>query len=239
MNFSRVAAIAAGVGISISTANVAQAAFVMTLDDLGNGVGADVVISDGAVIGAVTDSGLTTTVSDGGIGPDGLIFFNGGVGNFIVNVVTGVSDPVIGPGQMDLNSLNVTGGSGNLVISLTDTRYTDPVPSYNTNFGGTTTGSVDFNFLHDGANTEFGGTSFFNPAAVSGGAFSGSSTDGVGAGNPYSLTISAQITHAGPGDISSFDAHLTRLVPVPVPAAVWLFGAGVLGMAAVARRRRS
>jgi len=236
MNFSRIAALAAGIGVTISTANVAQAAFVMTLDDLGNGVGADVIIRDGAAIGTTTDSGLVTTVSDGGIGPDGVIFFNGGVGNFIVNVVTGVSDPVIGPGQIDLNSLNVTGGSGSLLIGLTDTDYTGGVPAYTTNFGGTTTGSVDFNFLHDAGNSEFGGTSFFDPAAASGGAFSGSSTDAVGAASPYSLTIFAQVDHAGAGDISSFDSHL---LPVPLPAAVWLFGSGVLGMVGVARRRRS
>jgi hypothetical protein len=215
--------------------NVAQAAFVLTVDDLST-AGLDVVVSDGLGIGATTASGLVTTVADGGIGPDGAIFFNGGVGSFVVNVVTGVSDPIIGPGQMDLNSINVTGGSsGTLVIGLTDTDYTGAASAYSTNFGGTTTGSVDFNFLYDAGNGEFGGTSFFNPGAASGGAFSGSSTDAVIAGSPYSLTILAQISHsAGAGQISSFDAHL---VPVPVPAAVWLFGSGLLGLAGIARRK--
>jgi len=233
MKFYRIAAVAAGICTSISMANVAQAAFVMTIDDL-NTAGIDVILSDGLGIGATTTSGLTTTVADAGLTPDGVISFNGGVGSFTVSVVTGVSDPVIGPGQIDLNSINVSGGSGNLLIRLTDTDYTGAFPSYTTNFGGTTTGSVDFNFLQDGGNGEFGGTSFFNPAVVSGGAFSGSSTNAIGAGSPYSLTILAQITHIGTGQISSFDAHL---VPVPVPAAVWLFGSGLLGLAGIARRK--
>jgi len=238
MNISRSAALAAAIGLSVSTANVAQAAFVLTIDDLSTGLPGgtpDVIVSDGVGIGSATSIG-NTTVSDSGIGADGLIFFNGGVGNFTVNVVTGVSDPLLGPGQIDLNSINVTGGNGALRIKLTDTDYTGTVPAYTANYGGTTSGSVDFDFLHDSGNTEFGGTSFFDPALASGGAFSGSSSNAVNPGSPYSLTIEALISHTiGAGQISSFDAHL---VPVPVPAAVWLFGSGLLGMVGIARRRR-
>ena len=238
MNLSRIAAFTAGIAVSISTANVAQAAFVLTIDDIGTVGTTDVIISDGLVAGAMTDSGLITTADDGAIA-DGAITFNGAVGSFVVNIVTGVSDPLIGPGQLDLNSINVSGGSGTLTIGLTDTGYTGAVPAYTANFGGTTSltgSSVDFNFLHDAANTEFGGASFFDPAPVSVGSFSGSDTAVVGAGSPYSLTILAEVDHTSSGQISSFDAHL---VPIPVPAAVWLFGSGLLGLVGIARRRRS
>ena len=232
MDFSRVAALTAGIGISISTAHVAQAAFVMTLDDLST-AGVDVILSDGLGVGATTGSSLVTTAADG-IAPDGFISFNGGVGSFTVNVVTGVSDPLIGPGELDLNSINVSGSDGILEIRLTDTGYTGNVSAYSANFGGTTTGNVDFNFLRDVGNDEFGGSSFFDPAAASGGAFSGSGGGSTGAGSgPYSLTILAQINHIGSGQISSFDAHL---VPVPIPGAVWLLGSGLLGLAGIARR---
>lgn len=235
MKKSNLVALVSSICISISTANIAQASFVMTLDDLST-AGVDVIISDGLGVGGVTDSGLVTNSADG-IAPDGLIFFNGGVGSFIVNVTTGVSEPVLGPGQMDLNSINVTGAPGSLRISLTNTGFGAAATSYATNYGGTTTGSVDFNFLQDSANNEFGGTSFFDPAAASGGAFSGSSTDGIGAGAPYSLTILADLTHAvGAGQVSSFDAHLVP-VAVPVPASVWLLGSGLLGLVGIARRK--
>ena len=231
-------ALAAGLGLGILSVSAAQAAFVMTIDDTST-AGVDVIVSDGLGVGATTDSGLVTTVSDGGIAPDGLIFFNGGVGSFNVNVVTGVSDPVIGPGQMDLNSINVTGGAGNLVIGLTDTGYTGAVPSYTANYGGTTSASVDLNFIHDAGNSEFGGSSFYDPAADSAGAFSGSSSSAVAAGSPYSLTIFAALNHTAAGQITSFDAHLVPVTAVPVPTAVWLFGSGLLGLAGIARRRKA
>ena len=238
MNFPLVAVLAAGIGISISTANIAQASFVLTIDDFSTS-GIDVIVSDGQGINFVTDSGLSTTVADSGI-EDGAISFDGGVGNFIVNVVTGVSDPLIGPGEIDLNSINVSGGSGALRIGLTDTGYAGSSPAYTANFGGTTSAtgsSVDFDFLQDPGNIEFGGASFFNPLPDSGGAFSGSGTGGIGAGSPYSLTIFADVIHTAAGQISSFDAHL--IPAVPVPPAVWLFGSGLLGLVGIARRKKA
>ena len=66
-------ALAAGLGLGILSVSAAQAAFVMTIDDTST-AGVDVIVSDGLGVGATTDSGLVTTVSDGGIAPDGLIF---------------------------------------------------------------------------------------------------------------------------------------------------------------------
>lgn len=233
MDFSRVAALTAGIGIIISTAHVAQAAFVMTLDDLST-AGVDVILSDGLGVGGTTSVGSTTAAD---VAMDGFINFNGGVGSFTVNVVTGLSDPLVGPGKLDLNSLNVSGAAGNLVIGLTDTDYIGAVPAYTANFGGNTTGSVDFNFLHDATNNEFGGISVLDPAPIANvNPFSGSGTSAVGTGSPYSLTIEAAISHTAAGQTSSFDAHLVP-VPIPVPTAVWLFGSGLLGMVAVCRRR--
>jgi hypothetical protein len=42
-----------------------------------------------------------------------------------------------------------------------------------------------------------------------------------------------------PGWSPNFNANLTATPdPVPIPAAVWLFGSGLLGLVGVARRRK-
>jgi hypothetical protein len=41
------------------------------------------------------------------------------------------------------------------------------------------------------------------------------------------------------GGAGFFDTVSFDVAPVPVPAAVWLFGSGLLGLVGVARRRKS
>jgi len=211
-------------------ANPAKAALVLTLDDLST-VGIDRILSDDQLAGYLTSVGATTTVdSYSGIG---YLTYIGSVGHFNVNVTTGVSKPVIGPGILDLNSINVSGGAGALRIGLTDTGFTGYYPSYQARFGGTSSGSVNLNFLYDALNSEFGGNSFFNPTAVTG-AFSNFGAGAVTASSPYSLTIFADIVHTAAGQLTSFDAEVA---PVPLPATIWLIGSGIAGLAFTTRRK--
>lgn len=235
MKLSRIAALAAGIGVSISTFNVAQASFVLQISDPGVS-GALVFLADGLGVGGTTDGGYTTTVADSSLIPDGVISFNGSIGSWTVNVTTGVSDPQIGPGQLDLNSINVSGGTGTLDILLTDTDYTGPVPAYTADYGGTTMGSVFFLFGYGASNGEFTSTVFTPPFTVSGGAFSGSATGAVTQNDPYSLTISTSITHTAAGQSTSFNV---QLAPVPIPPTVWLFGSGLLGLIGISRRKKA
>jgi len=234
MKKSHLVALVSSIGISISTANVAQASFVLTLDDTST-VGIDVIVSDDATPGSNTASGLTTTHVDS-FGGLGTMTYVGSAGGFNVNVTTGTSKPLLPNGVLDLNSIDVSGIAGTLVIGLTDTSYSGTPPAYTSNYGGTTTGTVDFDFRHDPANTEFSGalTSIFNSGPVGSGAFSGSSTNAIAAGSLYSLSIFATITHGADVQNTSFNAELR---PVPVPAAVWLFGSGLLGLVGIARRK--
>lgn len=233
MKYSRMPALAACIGIALVGTTPARASFVLTVDDLSN-PGIEVIVSDGQGVGFVTSVGATTT-PDGGLLPD-VISFNGGVGSFTVNVTTGVSEGQIGTGRLDLNSVDISGAAGTLRIKLTDTGYSSAFPAYTADFGGTTDGTVNLDFLHDPTNVEFGGSSFFNPAAAGPGAFSGTGGGPVAAGTPYSLTIVADITHPGGFNITSFDALVT---PVPIPPAVYLLGSGLIGLAGIARRRRA
>jgi hypothetical protein len=245
MKISRLAAQSAGICLAISAFTVSQAAMVLTIDDPTTS-GIDIIVSDGQTAGFVTDSGLTTNRDDGGIA-DGAITFNGAVGSFTVNVVTGVSDPLISPGQLDLNSINVSGGVGDLVIGLTDTGYTGAVPAYTANLGGTTSGAVYFDFAYGAFNEEFPvpgwsspGTGYYGRNWDTTVAFSDSgtfpTTGCFGFGCNYSLGIFANIWHLAAGQITSFDAHLA---PVPLPVAFWLFGSGLLGLIGIARRKRT
>jgi hypothetical protein len=234
MKIPYLAAPAAGLVLSMTCMSAVHAAFVLTIDDLST-TGMDAIISDGQGIGFTTGSGLVTTVADAGI-EDGAITFNGGVGNFTVNVVTGISDPLIGPGRLDLNSVNVSGGTGELLISLTDTDYTGPVPAYRMDAGGTTDGVATITGDYVADNIEFGAGTQIGAIAAGGIPFDYSITRQVPSSPTYSLVIDARIFHRGAGEITSFDAVLT---PIPIPAAVWLFGSGLLGMVGIARRKKA
>ena len=51
--------------------------------------------------------------------------------------------------------------------------------------------------------------------------------------------ITGPFGEGGPGGAPRFDGAFLEITPVPVPAAVWLFGSGLLGLVGVARRRKS
>ena len=51
--------------------------------------------------------------------------------------------------------------------------------------------------------------------------------------------ITGPFGEGGPGGAPRFDDAFLEITPVPVPAAVWLFGSGLLGLVGVARRRKS
>lgn len=49
----------------------------------------------------------------------------------------------------------------------------------------------------------------------------------------------AMLTPPFPGQTPAFGGIITPVSPIPVPAAVWLFGSGLLGLVGVARRRKT
>jgi len=222
LNKSRLLGAVCACVLPLCIASPVNAAFVLTIDDLSNGSGVDITVLDGDA--------------------DGVITYNSALGVFSVLVTTGVSKPTInGPQLLDLNSIEVSGGAGSLIFALTDTDYSGSPAALRGIFSGTvpTGGSMDFDFLYDSNNTEFGGTSFYNP-----GLDSTNPIGGIGTGIPdvpsatYSLTIIAKVNHPGgsPTEVSSFDAEISA---VPVPAAVWLFGSGLLGLIGMARRKKA
>ena len=219
----------------LTFSGASYSAFVLTLDDPTT-VGIDVVLADDSLPGSLTDSGLVISTFDQ-IGSPGVLSYSGAVGAFTVNVTTGVSYPLIGPGRLDLNSIDVSGEAGTLMVSLTNTDFTDIFSGYAVNYGGTTDGRVEFEFLIDSLNGEFQGYSLFSKIIDNTGsgssAFSENYESNVSSSSLYSLSIIAEINHLGGGQITSFDASIN---PVPVPASIWLFLTG--SMVLLSRKRK-
>lgn len=171
---------------------------------------------------------------------EGAVVYNGTLGDFLVNVTTGLTKPIIGSSdlpKLDLNSVNVSGGAGTLVISWTDTDFTLPdiYPGFLTELGGTTDGTVEVKAYLDESNNPFGeGILLSDLGPFGSGAFSGSDSVVIDPDEPFSLTIVATIIHTGAGQSTSFDASVS---PVPEPATMLLVGTGLIGLAGLGRKK--
>lgn len=195
-----------------------------------------------ATLRFVYNAGAPTDCADGDgcdfNGAAGAVTVINSIGNFINNVTTGLSAPLQGPGQIDLNSVNVvtsTGGTLDIYWSQTDFGASTVGP-YQLAFGGTITagGTVTATAYYDEGNTLFGMANQiatlgpFSPVAFSG------TTTGAGPGAaPYSLTQHLRLVFTGAGSFSG-DFQLT---PVPEPDAVALaIGVALLGVAGLRRK---
>jgi hypothetical protein len=121
-----------------------------------------------------------------------------------------------------------TGYTGTL---LAGTRLTIPVPSI-VGIAGPVNANNDFIATNANSNTLTltGSDNFILGLRVGGIWYSDTSVDSVGA-NSYHVTF---------GDVSGsnlYEVDVTIMPTVPVPAAFWLFGSGLIGLVAVYRRK--
>jgi hypothetical protein len=189
--------------------------------------------SANATVSITLTNGLNTvTVVDGSAGDLcgvlNCVTFSGSLGNYLINVSTGIAQNGINP-YLDLNSVNLTtqSNAGLLTIATSANGYTAPAPNFNFQVGGTSSlgGSVSFSAYGGNSNTLYDTSHLIGSLAfgtVS--PFSGA-TSGPGATvNPYSLTIIGQLNGVNPGS-ASFNAALDA---VPEPATMALLGVSLL-----------
>lgn len=221
---------------------------------LTGGVVAAVVPSAHAVaMLQLSDTVTTILINDNGAGDlnpaAGVVLFSGGLGDFFINVSTGLTKPTLntaGEAETDLNSVDVSLVSGpfpnTLTISFTDVDFTVPIGLATSiiAFGGTAQGTVSYSAYLDNTNTPFGmGTLLAALGPFGPGAFGVTGGGVVTTSDPFSLTSVVSITHPqgsnGGTASSSFDASI-RIVPEP--ATLLLIGSVLLVAAAVSRRIR-
>lgn len=200
-------------------------------------------LSDGSTVIDIADgsgSDLSSTT--------GIVVYSGAVGNFGVNITTGITKPVVGSAgspQLDLNDISITTTeSGTLTIwfSETDFSFASSSAQFITSVGGTSDGTTSFQTYFDNNNALFGTTSSVGSlgAYVAGQAddpFSGV-TNGIGSTDgSYSITAKATITHNASGENTSFNMNV-NVVPEPVSSVLFIVGGATLGFRSFRKKFR-
>lgn len=222
-------AVIAAVTVLFATAQKAKAVFEMQLTD---GTAANTV----------------TLVDTNGTG---VLSYDGKIGNFSINVTTGLSKPALPaqPPQLDLNSVDVTSslGGGTLYITLEDTGFTTTLPSpfLQSSIGGTLGNGTSLTFqswVNNSAKPDLSnpytgsapagstGTPLlsFGPGGLG---FSGTADSGTltTLSSPFNMFATAVLTASGGQEFASFDGT-TEVLPVPSTLVLVLSGLPLLGL---------
>jgi hypothetical protein len=158
----------------------------------------------------------------------GAVTFSGAVNNFIINVSTALSFPVLGTPALptlDLNSVNLSSAStgGSLSVAASQTGYTGSLGNFQLGIGGTTPGSVSTQAYLSSTNNLFATSTLLGSLGPFTGAFSGTTGGSYSTTSPFSLTTVANITHPGGILATSFNVSMQ----LPEPASLLLLGSGL------------
>lgn len=192
---------------------------------------------------------LSQVFSDGAVAPDGpapyaTVTLDDGGGSGSVVMTLSISGDV---GAADLTELylnfdpNLTLGNLNFAYDGSSTgpaAINSPIDVGTNAFQSDGDGKFDifFNFPTSAPNVSAGDTVIYNITssdAITANSFNFLSDMGGGEGT-YLAASKWQST--GPAPFN--DSAWVGASPVPVPAAVWLFGSGLIGLVAVARRKK-
>lgn len=192
---------------------------------------ASCTLADGA--GSSSCVGGATGSADN-VGAAGAVSGVFTVGNFTINVSTGITKPTSGTAAfpfMDLNTVNTSSAAGTLVLEFSETGFTGTGNTF-LRFSGTAAagGNVTYQVFYDPGNALFTATTQLGTSGSQSGAYSGTVT-GPNPTGTYSLTERVTITHIAAGTSSS-DNEVT----IPEPGILSLLGVGLAGLGIVRRR---
>jgi hypothetical protein len=152
----------------------------------------------------------------------GVVTYSQALGDFLINVSTGLSKPMLTGGNplMDLNTVNiqVTGGAHTLVIGFSDTGFDLYGGKFAMEYGGVlsasgTDASIDYSAYYDAGNAAFAQTTLIGQGGSAAGAFSGYVEGGWSPDSPYS--VSQILTLKTSGGLTSFSGDFEVNVPEP------------------------
>ena len=191
-----------------------------------------------------------TQIDDGDLSDSnpaaGAITYIGFLGAGTMTVDTGISKPFIGSAadpQLHLDGLLTSIGPMSLTLMLSDTNFSGSIGTFFASIGGILNGGlgsdITYSVYRDLTNTLFGtgaGTLVCSTGTLTSSPISGSCSNSVTLGSPYSITLVATLNHTGEGN-SSFNAVARDDAQVPEPSVMILFGLALIGVAAFSRRK--
>lgn len=194
-----------------------------------------------AILMLSLDDGLGNTANVTDTDGDGFVNYTDSLGSWLFNVTSGFANPAIGDDKTNalaLNSVNVSGGEGELTIMLTNTDYTGfaSMTSYLTHLAVFTTGSVLFQSYLDTTNAAFGMETLLSETGIlSDLAYSSNDGGSVMTSDLYSLTSVAKISHSSFRNITAFGSSIS----VPEPTSLTLFVIGLVSLGFTRRRKKT